>query len=92
MSLNRWCATFKALQTAEDTPVISDEDREDLFDVLCCFIDFTECAQGKVNSRKRDAHNYAMALNNSPQQQAYFQRFGRVPYLPSEGSSLRAPV
>ena len=41
-------STYKALSVHADTEVLSDEDRQNLFDVLCCFYDFS---QNKPNSK-----------------------------------------
>ena len=41
LSLSTFGVAFKALEVPKDTPVISDDDRANLLDVLCCFYDFT---------------------------------------------------
>ncbi len=36
-------ATSNAILIPEDAPVLDDDDRKRLLDVLCCFYDFTNC-------------------------------------------------
>ena len=58
LSLSEPGLVLQALQVPEDTPSISDEDRQHLLDVLCCFYDFSNNKPSNTGAL-RDAWNRA---------------------------------
>ena len=58
LSLSTPGVVFKALEVPKDTPVISDADRANLLDVLCCSYDFTK-NQPKGTGDLKDAWDAA---------------------------------